>query len=54
MKNYTTPRTLSECQFVSGYAIANTEPRWEKFAGYALAVVIGVALAALLFAGLSS
>ena len=54
MKNYTTPRTLSECQFVSGYAIANTEPTWEKYAGIALAVVIGVALAALLIKGLSA
>lgn len=53
MKNYTTPRTLSECNFATGYPLANTEPTWEKFAGYALAVVIGVALAALLFRGLS-
>lgn len=53
MKNYTTPRTLSECNFTSGYAIADTEPHWEKVAGIVLAVVIGVALAALLFRGLS-
>lgn len=53
MKNYTTPRTLSECNFATGYPLANTEPKWEQYAGYVLAIVIGVVLAALLVKGLS-
>jgi hypothetical protein len=46
MKNYTTPRTLSECQFTSGYP---TMPRHERknnpWLNVSLAVMIGVALA---------
>ena len=53
MKNYTTPRTLSECNFATGYPLANTAPKWEKYADYLLAVVIGVVLAALAIKGLS-
>lgn len=58
MKNINTPRTLSECEFVTGYAsvrpMAYREPQWEKLAGYALAVAIGVGLAAVLFFGWSA
>lgn len=50
-----TPRTLNECQFTPGYmSLTNREPLWERIAGVALATVIGVGLAALLFYGLSS
>lgn len=58
MKNYTTPRTLSESTFVTGYTsihpMAHREPRWEKIAGYALAIIIGLALAAALVHGWSA
>lgn len=50
-----TPRTLNECQFTHGYqSLSSKEPLWEVIAGYVLAVVIGVALAAALFYGWSS
>ena len=50
-----TPRTLDECNFQTGYQCANfKESTWERVAGYVLAVVIGVGLAALLVAWWSS
>lgn len=50
-----TPRTLKECQFAEGYYSAGyKESSWEIVAGYVLAVVIGVTLAAMLFFGLSA
>jgi hypothetical protein len=50
-----TPRTLSDCSFVTGYsAIHASEPLWEKVAGYILAIAIGVIFATILFFGLSS
>jgi hypothetical protein len=51
-----TPRTLNECHWTPGYESipSDKEPLWEVIAGYVLAVVIGVALAAALFYGLSS
>lgn len=52
-----TPRTLAECQFVYGYTsvqpMAHRTPKWERFAGYVLAIAIGVGLAALLVQQLS-
>lgn len=53
MKNITTPRTLAECEFTSGYAMAypqsaRTMSRAEQIASIALAVAIGVGLAAAL------
>jgi hypothetical protein len=44
VKNYTTPRTLSECEFTTGHASV-TLPARQSLAGGALAVVLGVALA---------
>lgn len=56
--NLQTPRTLADCSFVLGYASTRSmgyrEARWEKPAGYALVVVIGVGLAAALFFGWSA
>lgn len=51
-----TPRTLADCTFVTGHSSLHTsaEPTWEKIAGYVLAIVIGVALATVLFYGLSA
>jgi len=51
----TTPRNLAECTFVTGYTSADLTPetRFERSAGYLLAVLIGVALAGCLFYGLS-
>jgi hypothetical protein len=50
-----TPRTLSDCTFVTGYSnIHNNEPVWETVAGYMLAITIGLVLASLLFYGLSA
>ena len=50
-----TPRTLNECQFTHGYqSLSSKEPLWEVIAGYALALVIGVVLATVLFYGWSS
>jgi hypothetical protein len=52
----TTPRTLNECHFTPGYTShgPQKETLGELIAGYALAVVIGVGLAALLVAWWSS
>ena len=50
MKNCVTPRTLSECQFVTGYStlpIKAAVSRSERAYGVILAVVIGIALALL-------
>jgi len=44
MKNYTTPRNFED----------QPEPLWERVAGYVLAFVIGVSMAALLVAWWSS
>jgi len=53
----TTPRTLADCTFTYGYAsvrpMAYRIPRWERWAGYALAAFIGVGFAACLVMGLS-
>ena len=53
-----TPRTLADCQFTYGYTsvrpMAYREASWEKWAGYALAVFIGVGLAYALFTGWSA
>jgi len=50
-----TPRTMNDGIWSSGYVSASSsEQRWEVLAGYALAIVIGVGLAALLFFGASS
>ncbi len=52
----TTPRTLNECHFTPGYTSEgpHRETALERIAGYALAVAIGVGLAALLVAWWSS
>jgi hypothetical protein len=54
--NIQTPRTLNECHWTPGYHSlkSNKEPLWELVAGYVLALVIGVGLAALLVAWWSS
>jgi hypothetical protein len=52
MKNNTTPRNFADCTWVQGYGHA--EPLWERVAGYALALAIGVGMAALLVAWWSS
>lgn len=51
-----TPRTLADCTFVTGHSTMHStpEPLWEVIAGYVLAIFIGVALATILFYGLSS
>jgi hypothetical protein len=54
----TTPRTLADCTFQQGYTsiypMGHKEPAWEKWAGVALAFVIGIGLAMLLVNGLSA
>ena len=51
-----TPRTLNECHWTPGYESipSDKEPLREVVAGYVLAFVIGVSLAAVLFYGWSS
>jgi len=51
-----TPRTLNECHFTPGYTSQSShrEPLWERVAGYALALTIGIGLATLLFYGWSN
>jgi len=51
-----TPRTLNECHFTPGYTSQGPqkETLFEVIAGYALALVIGIGLAALLVAWWSS
>lgn len=52
-----TPRTLADCTFTQGYTsiqpMAYRTHKWERFADYGLAVLLGVALATFLFLGLS-
>lgn len=43
MKNVTTPRTLAQCQFVTGYQSANPKP--SRAADWSLATVIGICIA---------
>ena len=52
MKNYTTPRNYADCTWVQGYG--RKEPFLKRVAPYALAFLIGVAMAALLVAWWSS
>lgn len=54
--NLTTPRTLNECHFTPGYTSEGPqrESLPERIAGFALACVIGVVLAAAMFYGWSS
>lgn len=51
-----TPRTINECHWTPGYESipSDKEPLWERLAGYALALSIGVGMAALLVAWWSS
>jgi hypothetical protein len=49
-----TPRTLNECHWTPGYTTGTTEPRWERVAGYLLAIAIGCALASALVIGWSA
>ena len=53
--NLTTPRTLNECHFTPGYTSEGPqrESLRDRIAGFALACVIGIGLAALLFYGWS-
>jgi hypothetical protein len=44
MKNYTTPRTLAECTFDTGYPVASVQSRLNSIAGYLLAIGIGASL----------
>lgn len=43
MKNTRTPRTLSDCQFVTGYQSAQPQP--SRLADWLLATLIGAGLA---------
>lgn len=52
MKNNTTNRNFADCTWVQEYG--REEPLLEKVGGYALALVIGVGMAALLVAWWSS
>jgi hypothetical protein len=52
MKPNATPRTLSECQFTTGYSSAS--PARTTRADVLLAVAIGIALGAVLVFGLAS
>lgn len=55
MKNHTTPRTLAECTFTTGYpSMAYRVSKAERLANYALAIAIGVGLAAALVYGWSA
>ena len=55
MKNYTTPRTLADATFTTGYpSMAYRTSKAERLADYALAIAIGVGLAAVLFYGWSA
>ena len=47
MRNERTPRTLAECQWVSGYARAHI-PQSDRIAGRLLAIAIGLASGAML------
>lgn len=50
--HYTTPRNFADCTWVQGYG--RKEPLLKRIAPYALAFVIGVAMAGLLVAWWSS
>jgi ABC-type nitrate/sulfonate/bicarbonate transport system permease component len=55
--HYTTPRTLADCQWTSGYTtlpIQSPVSRSERLAGVFLAVVIGIATALMLAHWLAS
>jgi hypothetical protein len=52
MKNKTTDRNFADCTWVQTYG--RPEPILERLAGYALALAIGVGMAALLVAWWSS
>ena len=45
MKNYRTPRTLSEATFVTGYLSANVEGFADQWSSRLLAVAIGIGFA---------
>jgi hypothetical protein len=50
-----TPRNLADCTFVTGHSTMHkSETTLETIAGYLLAIAIGVALATILFYGLSA
>ena len=50
-----TPRQLADCTFVQGFAsVSSPETTFESIAGYLLAFAIGIALASVLFFGLSA
>lgn len=51
MKNITTPRTLADAQFVTGYAIHHMHKPRTKLADVLFATLIGVALAAAMVFG---
>lgn len=55
MKNERTPRTLSECSFVTGYPVAHRRhiSLRDRIGGVLLAVAMFAALALLLFINLS-
>ena len=59
MKNCSTPRTLAQCQFYVGHAIAvhpasQQVSRREQIAGVILAIVLGIVAAAGLWHALAS
>lgn len=45
MKNITTPRTLADCAWVTGYSRASMQSRRSSWPSVLLATAIGVALA---------
>ena len=53
MKNLTTPRTLAECQWTSGYPQAPISRR-DRIGGRLLAIAMGLAAAALIVWELSA
>ena len=53
MKNLTTPRTLAECQWTSGYPQAPISRR-DRIGGRLLAVAMGLVAAALIVLELSA
>ena len=53
MKNLTTPRTLAECQWTSGYPQAQISRR-DRIGGRLLAVAMGLAAAVLIVWELSA
>jgi len=51
VKNITTPRTLAEAVFVTGYSRAATQTQRSSWPSIALATIIGAALAAAIVYG---